>query len=308
MSSEQCFRHCLQVCKNSTHPRSLLATNNFQASDSEPSSSPRKYSPDDDVIPASSSPPSSVASDSSAPESQKLLARQADPHGGQCLITNSTNQAAIQICHLVDRSTDHSILTRLEYAWGLPYGQLNIDSCYNLIFLRANWHVLFKHTKPHCMLIPMLNVLQKLEEITNTSTNDQVRAAVDLEEVGTVVFALLSILMPLQNFRNENFLYHLLPTKRITLGDIICRVEGAGYTTHRPPFATLSPLVSHVHPQYAVVNAVVLAEISGEPLETTLKRIYLISKLYDEWTGGGGSPSSGSERSSISCSSEPHGL
>lgn len=215
------------------------------------------------------------------------------------------------MCHLVDRSTERSILTRLEYAWGLPYGQLNIDSCYNLIFLRADWHVLFKHTKPHCMLIPMLNILQKLEETTNTSANDQVRAAVNLQET----------------FRNENFLYHLLPTKHVKPDDIICRVEGANYVAHPPPFTTLSPLVSHVHPQYAVVNAaqkfqkigrispsellnlpVVLAEISGEPLETALKRIYLISKLYDEWTGDGGSPSSGSERSSISCSSEPQGL
>lgn len=75
----------------------------------QPSSSPREYDPDDDIVTVESDTPQAV------PESQKSLARQPDPRDGRCLIANSTCQAAIEIRHLVARSTDHSIVCSFLY-------------------------------------------------------------------------------------------------------------------------------------------------------------------------------------------------
>ncbi|KIM53836.1 hypothetical protein SCLCIDRAFT_1222468 [Scleroderma citrinum Foug A] len=208
---------------------------------------------------------------SSVDTRQKIRAREADPHGGRCLLRNVDD--AINVCHLIPSATDPSELTKLEYAWGVPNGHLNVDSTRNLI-----------HRK--FMLIPELSDLQRLKDATITK----------------------ALTGPSQNnvkklFRRKTFKYHLLPMPELKAP--ICRFgdsnDLAVHSTHRRPFSTLGPLVSHVQLQYVVVNAarklsaIPFAEYVGLPpvlkqiashksVDNANSRLVAVVELYSHWT------------------------
>lgn len=173
----------------------------------------------------------------------------------------------------------------LEYAWG---GELNLESYHNTFLVSADWHALFNHPEPKWMLIPQLDTLEKLQQITSfgkrrrKSMNDRARIASDLRKY----------------FENKEFSYHLLSTR--TLHEPICRYEGpnANRKMHTTPFTTLGPVTSHIHPHYVVVNAAQqigrltwaepvesrIAANSGETVQTAILRRILVQDLYEAWT------------------------
>ncbi|KAF9239458.1 hypothetical protein BU15DRAFT_61966 [Melanogaster broomeanus] len=79
---------------------------------------------------------------SSISDSQKELARKADPNGGNCLIANSDGDIT-EACHILARSTANTKLDKLERVWGMKKGDLNVDSRFNLVFLRSDWRKRF---------------------------------------------------------------------------------------------------------------------------------------------------------------------
>ena len=82
------------------------------------------------------------------PNTRSRPARNADPNNGRCLVTNLPD--LVQSCHPVAQATHHETvrayvsqityshhsdpyLTKLEYAWGLQYKNLNVDTRYNVM-------------------------------------------------------------------------------------------------------------------------------------------------------------------------------
>ncbi|KAL4063575.1 hypothetical protein V8B97DRAFT_1518617 [Scleroderma yunnanense] len=219
---------------------------------------------------------------SSVDTRQKIRAREADPHNGRCLLTNLDD--AINVCHLIPSATNPSELMKLEYAWGVPSGHLNLDSTCNLIHLRSDWHFLFDQGK--FMLIPELSDLRQLEDVTITKALAG-RSQTNVNKL----------------FKRRTFRYHLLPMPELQAP--ICHFgdpnDLAVHSTHYRPFATLGPLVSHVQPQYAIVNAAqklstkspaelfklpsVLKQIaSHKSVDKALSRLTAVMELYSHWT------------------------
>ncbi|KAF9232396.1 hypothetical protein BU15DRAFT_81309 [Melanogaster broomeanus] len=96
----------------------------------EPSESDLLYHPKHDHIPIGRK-----KMRTSTPSIQKQRAREADPNKGLCLITRR-DEPVVEPCHLVARSTKRETITQLEYAWGLRYSSLNLDSRFNVFFCR----------------------------------------------------------------------------------------------------------------------------------------------------------------------------
>ncbi|KAI9573775.1 hypothetical protein HD554DRAFT_2052527 [Boletus coccyginus] len=208
--------------------------------------------------------------------SQKDLARSADPNGGRCLITNLPEP--VQSCHLVAQATDHETLTKLEYAWGLKYRYFNVDTRYNMMHLRNDWHFLFD--QPKWVLVPEAEVLQKLSKIyleDKCATSDITKLFVE-----------------------PTYRYYVLPAP--TLQAPICRfsdVSSRDHETDFPPFPNLGLLTSHIHPHFVIFNTgkklsstlskhvsemiLILSQIVP-PSSNALAMVIAIQRLYTAWT------------------------
>ncbi|KAF9240205.1 hypothetical protein BU15DRAFT_74122 [Melanogaster broomeanus] len=156
---------------------------------------------------------------SSIASSQKQLVRNVDPNHGRCLVTN--RGAPIEFCHLLPRATSGVVLSKLEHAWGIGSHKLNVDTRYNLMCLRVDWHILFDRSE--WVLVPKLDVLQQLAKIYLT---DKVKSY-DLKK----------------EFRGINeFAYNLVPTS--TAKQPICRFpdpDSTQHETHFPRMACWAP-------------------------------------------------------------------
>ncbi|KAF8120301.1 hypothetical protein EV363DRAFT_1373016 [Boletus edulis] len=230
----------------------------------------------------SSTPESRKKSGSSTGSKQKKSARAADPNSGQCLLTNRPE--AVETCHLVAGATTSDDVMQFEYAWGWRHGHFHLDTRHNLFFLRADWHHLFDQGS--WTLIPDLSVLEKLHQVTVAGAPKD-RSQINLNKT----------------FRRRHFKYHLLPMPELKAP--ICRFENPNnpreHSTHHYPFTTLGPLVSHVKPQYVVVNTArklgktplsqlpqlqsLLQQVSSHrKKDTAVARLQLILDLYERWT------------------------
>ncbi|KAI9573777.1 hypothetical protein HD554DRAFT_2310386 [Boletus coccyginus] len=208
--------------------------------------------------------------------SQKDLARSADPNDGRCLITNRPEP--VQSCHLVAQATDHETLTKLEYAWGLKYRYFNVDTRYNMMHLRNDWHFLFD--QPKWILVPEIEVLQKLSKIY---VEDKY-ATSDITKI----------------FAEPTYRYYVLPA--LTLREPICRYPDVNKPGHEyfPPYSNLGPLTSHIHPHFVIFNAgkklasfesedvsemiLILSQIVPSSSDA-ISMVIAIQRLYRAWMG-----------------------
>ncbi|KAF9239460.1 hypothetical protein BU15DRAFT_61968 [Melanogaster broomeanus] len=158
---------------------------------------------------------------------------------------------------LVLRWTEHEMLTKLEYVWGMEYRQLNINSHYNHIFLSKDWHTHLDHG--NFLLVPELDVVQHLYDIY---WEDDVS---EFQSIKTFKYQLLS--------------FH-------GLKDPIYRFANPGsnsHETHFYPYDTLGILTSHAHPHFVICStgAQLKSFKYSECLEDHLR---LITRLYKTWT------------------------
>ncbi|KAG6379826.1 hypothetical protein JVT61DRAFT_10374 [Boletus reticuloceps] len=212
------------------------------------------------------------------------------PHSGQCLLTNLNE--AVEVCHLIARSTKPTTLRRLAYAWGLCHEQLHLDTCHNLFFcelreifvvssnladfvlVRVDWCHLFDQNK--LILVPEHEILEMLHKFTITQAPED----------------------RFQTFGSGAFKYNLVPLRELQTP--IYRFEGSRadgvlkLTTHKYPYNTLTSLSSHVKLQYVVFNsgrklrsfsyAQLLELVAGLRQKDILPSLLLIIKLYQRWT------------------------
>ncbi|KAF9803889.1 hypothetical protein IEO21_09539 [Rhodonia placenta] len=82
----------------------------------------------------------------------------ASRNGGACIISGLKDKS-VQQCHVLPRATDASILTSLEWWWGIKKEGLNVDSSRNMAFLRGDLHVLWD--RGDILIAPMPDVVDK---------------------------------------------------------------------------------------------------------------------------------------------------
>ncbi|KAF9233454.1 hypothetical protein BU15DRAFT_80114 [Melanogaster broomeanus] len=199
---------------------------------------------------------------SSNSSKQKTQAREANPNHSLCLLTRR-GEPVVETCHLVAGSTKPHTLTQLEYAWGLRHSSLNLDSRFNVFFLRSDWHTLFD--RGLWLLVPQLEDLETLRNRTTSNKNAKGRRKVNIDGGWG---------------EETTFQYHVLCTP--DLKEPIHPFDGpekdAGYTVHGLPFPNLGPLISHVRPHFVVANSA--------PKLTRLALAQLLDMiiyLYAEW-------------------------
>ncbi|EED77977.1 predicted protein [Postia placenta Mad-698-R] len=82
----------------------------------------------------------------------------ASRNGGACIISGLKDKS-VQQCHVLPRATHASILTSLEWWWGINKEGLNVDSSRNMVFLRGDLHVLWD--RGDILIAPMPDVVNK---------------------------------------------------------------------------------------------------------------------------------------------------
>ncbi|KAJ7056937.1 hypothetical protein C8F01DRAFT_1233451 [Mycena amicta] len=217
---------------------------------------PSQVMSDDDVDADLPDPPSSPeqtykspakrAIAKSAPKNIKVLVIKWDVNGGACLLTRVIDPASSrQAAHIVARHTDGVTLTNLEWWWGLRYRSLYIDSRYNILLLRADWHISLD--SDHWVLVPHHRHINKLAEWRSSFSKN----ASNLEQRGDIS----------ENYDTDDeiFEYFLLPLTKEMAHTVIPRYE----TVNKPstvqlfqhPFKKFPVLKSRARPHFVVLSA-----------------------------------------------------
>ncbi|KAF9239443.1 hypothetical protein BU15DRAFT_61955 [Melanogaster broomeanus] len=179
---------------------------------------------------------------SSIGETQIMRTYEADPNSGRCLVTNSSTGVE---------------LTKLEYAWGMGYRELNINSHYNLIFLSKDWHTHLDHGR--FLLVPELDVLQHLHDIYWEGNVPK------FQSTKTFKYQLVSfhgLKDPIHHFANP---------------------ESNSHETHLYPYDTLGVLTSHAHPHFVICSTGAHLKSVKYP-ECLRDDLRFITRLYRIWT------------------------
>ncbi|THH03305.1 hypothetical protein EW146_g10468 [Bondarzewia mesenterica] len=84
----------------------------------------------------------------------------AEENAGTCLVTGA--KARVRPYHLLQRChwTNHPLLSRLEWSWGLKYDTIELDTSQNTVFLRHDLWELFASGK--ITLMPSVDIIDKL--------------------------------------------------------------------------------------------------------------------------------------------------
>ncbi|KAF7343725.1 HNHc domain-containing protein [Mycena sanguinolenta] len=99
-----------------------------------------------------------------APRTKQKLAQLCG--GRKCILTHETTpHVAIDVAHLLPRSTCATDLEKLELAFGLRYRQMHIDTTGNLEHIRCDLRRSFDHGG--WFLLPELRVIKEIVEFTN---------------------------------------------------------------------------------------------------------------------------------------------
>ncbi|KAF8900753.1 hypothetical protein CPB84DRAFT_1778827 [Gymnopilus junonius] len=158
----------------------------------------------------------------------------------RCLITNTTDD--VRYCHVLPRTTSERVIRRLEYSWGIKYGQLNVDSSSNILRLSIDMHKSFRRT--FWFLIPEdLEILQIYKQHTKRGLVDNEFA--NLLSAGPYRYKLIAswFMKPHSITRYED--PPDVPTAMIN--DI-----SRAYSF---PYDDFPTIVSHVHPRFVIYHA-----------------------------------------------------
>ncbi|KAJ7100122.1 hypothetical protein B0H15DRAFT_508597 [Mycena belliarum] len=184
----------------------------------------------------------SVTSQSNIAHEAEVKLIRASPNGRRCILTNDTTpKATIQAAHLLRRSTKYDLLAKLEFAFGLKFRQMNLESTRNLVYLRVDQHRSFDHQG--FFLLPERDVI---ETVQNFTTN---RAGRTYKQV----------------FTRPKFNYRLVPLQLANDGHGVFQrrlphdAEDSDASYHQifplPPGAPLPIIESHASPFFIIANA-----------------------------------------------------
>ncbi|KAG5637585.1 hypothetical protein H0H81_004036 [Sphagnurus paluster] len=146
----------------------------------------------------------------------------------------------VEYTHLLLRGAKDDLLARLENAWGMRYGTLNVDTPFNVIRLSSDMRKPFEINL--WVLIPEERILKLLMDLTERPSADK----------------------PIWNAINETtYEYTLAASERIEAHTIYRlpstsidkpSLDPSQLETHAYPFHTLPTITSHVHPLFVICH------------------------------------------------------
>ncbi|KAG5652684.1 hypothetical protein H0H81_004121 [Sphagnurus paluster] len=153
---------------------------------------------------------------------------------------NLSTEFVSEYTHLLLRGANDDLLSRLEHAWGMRYGTLNVDTPSNVIRLSSDMRKPFEINL--WVLIPEERILKLLMDLTERPSPDK----------------------PIWNAIDETtYEYTLAASKRIethtiyrlsSASDDKSSLDPAQLETHTHPFHTLPTITSHVHPLFVICH------------------------------------------------------
>ncbi|KAJ7056982.1 hypothetical protein C8F01DRAFT_1152949 [Mycena amicta] len=181
----------------------------------------------------------------SARKGIKQLVIEMDVNGGACLLTMVIDPTdSRQAAHIIARRTNDGILTKLEWWWGMRYRTFFIDTRWNIILLRADWHLLLDGN--HWALVPHHRHIAKNKE-WRTSFNEKAENLKERKEIS------------LDYAADEVFDYYLLPLTKEMARTVIARYEVVNdpdtVELFKYPFKNFPVLKSRCRPHFVVYSA-----------------------------------------------------
>ncbi|KAF8900761.1 hypothetical protein CPB84DRAFT_1962349 [Gymnopilus junonius] len=192
----------------------------------------------------------------------------------RCIIRNTGDSTCYS--HVLSRTTPEHIISRLEYAWGMNYGQLNVDSSSNIIRLSSDLHRSFHHRL--WVLIP------EDPSVLRSYRRHKKRGPVD---------NYFADLIPAGPYRYK------FAVSRYFKGTSIDRwpesteefkgaAKDASPDQFEYPFTNFPTIVSHVHPRFVIYHAGYTFKkrlynyyVSREDLRKPIEKIL---SIYRAWT------------------------
>ncbi|CAE7119923.1 unnamed protein product [Rhizoctonia solani] len=228
--------------------------------------------------------------------------------GKRCLITGAEiPSSAIQMVHLIPKSTSDSRLQKLQYAFGT---KLNLNEPWNTLFLRSDIHAGFNAAG--WALVPVAEETARIVKMLKVEMDYR-------QEAG--------IRGPWPDFQSEEWFpaqpngykYHFVPLTMEDQRVPILRYDWTkvadghpteqAYHSYHPPYTDFPLLTSHVHPYAAIVNAVpkLLAHHFPDEIKPQFAQMLSICEILVDLDDMPGSPVPSTQtHGSDSCWSSSH--
>ncbi|KAF8870406.1 hypothetical protein CPB84DRAFT_1802213 [Gymnopilus junonius] len=191
----------------------------------------------------------------------------------RCIIRNTKDSTCYS--HVLSRATPEYIISRLEYSWGMNYGQLNVDSSYNIFRLSTDFHRSFHHRL--WVLIPEDSILRTYRKHKKCGPADN-----DFAD-----------LIPPGPYRYKFVVSRYLKGTSINRWPKSTEVfedtaKDTSIKQFEYPFTNFPTIVSHVHPRFVIYHAgfafkkyVYDYYVSREDLRNPIQNIF---SIYRTWT------------------------
>ncbi|KAF7315844.1 HNHc domain-containing protein [Mycena indigotica] len=180
----------------------------------------------------------------------KQLVIELDPNGGACLLTLMLDpKRSRQACHIIARRTKSGLLTIIEWKWGMRYMTLYIDSRFNIILLKSDWHILLDSN--NWVLIPHRKWISRVREWMD-----------DFEDIYNATDVDKSRRRPITEIysqKDQVFEYFMLPLTEDMQRAVITRYAEPNVpdvvTVYKYPFTDLPVLRSCCRPHFVMFSA-----------------------------------------------------
>ncbi|THH15648.1 hypothetical protein EW146_g4861 [Bondarzewia mesenterica] len=188
---------------------------------------------------------------STASRFAKDVARTLDPNRGLCFVTlHNNDDAVLRRTYLIPQSdrSEHTKLTSLEWAWGMPYFSLNVDEPANMIRLKLDLHLLFD--RGQFIFLPSINFIELFYErkrLRRKNPNTQLSPITD-QYNGQTIFEYR--LVPLGSMSAIS-----RAPRDLNASTTISVVDLDDEVLHHYPFSTLPVLRSHVLPHFVLYSS-----------------------------------------------------
>ncbi|KAJ7494374.1 hypothetical protein B0H11DRAFT_934129 [Mycena galericulata] len=186
----------------------------------------------------------------------KELAKASDPNRGRCLLTGMDQPAITrQWAHILARATKPDELTTIERQWRMAYYSLYIDSRYNLVPLKSDWHLPLDNASwalvPHHKLISdvLKWIKSRRQRKRKNDDSDRISKLWETESGPSHVNS--------QSVKIKMHTYFMLPLNDSLRTVPIHRRVGdfdpeIPEIRHLYPYRTLGPLSSHIQPHFVI--------------------------------------------------------
>ncbi|CCO35691.1 hypothetical protein RSOLAG1IB_10885 [Rhizoctonia solani AG-1 IB] len=172
-----------------------------------------------------------------------------------------------------------SELATLEFAWGMKFGKLDLDTTQNMMWLSPNLRAYFD--AGDWAVVPSLSDLRAIQQITFAEVSYTQKTKKFTQVCPRAIRA-----YDFAHFKpSTEPLFHFAPSSPTT------------YTPHIPLYKTISPINSHVNPYFVICNVAMKDKQHRPKLGPSMKgsyetlepdilaRVRLCRAIYDIWMG-----------------------